>query len=145
MIGYDAGLRRFTRSIIEWVREASWNAGDTKMKRTISILAAGAIAGLAMASPGSAGAASFKQYPALSHGGGIVEVRDWTDNPQFRHDQFDNDFGWNNGRGFHHRRHFRRHSRHHYNNFYFGFPFAFAPLYRGYDCFRTWDGQLFCR
>jgi hypothetical protein len=118
------------------------------MRRSLSILAAAAIAvGAAAATLSSAQAATPLPAPVATSGD-IIEVGGrWENFHGDRHNAFRDD-GWN-------RRHFRRYPRFRHHGYYprrfhFGFPFAFRPLYYPYrsrysDCFRTWDGQLICR
>jgi len=120
-------------------------AGEEIMRRSISIIAAAAIAaGVSAASLAPVQSAPRPVSIATSgEGASAVELirhrrdreRHWRDDDGRRH--------WRQNRH-------RRHNRHFYpNQFYFGFPFAFAPPFyphRGYqNCFRTWDGQLLCR
>jgi len=123
------------------------------MRRSLSIIAAAAIAvGASAASLSPTQAAMLTPAPVAT-GDAIVEVGgpggNWETFHGDRHNAFRDD-GWNNG--WRHRRHNR--FRHHGNfrrhqPFYFGFPFAFVQPYHRYDrrrdCFRTWEGYVVCR
>ncbi len=103
------------------------------MRRSASIIAAAAILAASSIEVAPAQAAGIAAAPlAASVTSGIVKVRD-----AYRH----------------HRRDRRRqysYRRHQVPPFFYGFPFPFRPYAYQYprhrqDCFRTWDGRLYCR
>jgi hypothetical protein len=105
------------------------------MRRSVSILVAAAMVA-ASAAAGVAPAEAFVRAApvAVATSTGIVKADNWRYN-----------------RGY--RRHYDRRSyayprRYRVTPFYFPFPFAFTPRYYSYryqDCFRTWDGRVYCR
>jgi hypothetical protein len=150
MIAKNVGIPRSERSGPEWATKSVHDDRRLQMRRSLSIIAAAAIAvGASAASLSSTQAAMAVPTPVTTSGA-IVEVGgpggNWETFHGDRHNAFRDD-GWNNG-WRHHRRH-RHHSNFRRRHFYFGFPFAFRPHFYPYnsyrDCFRTWDGQLICR
>lgn len=101
------------------------------MRRTLSLFIAGAMLASTMGFA-PAQAASIQMPTSVTQGSGdIVQVRD-RDHRRYRH--YD-------------RHNYRDHYRHRRDvyPFYFGFPFAFAPPYSYRDCYRAWNGRIYCR
>jgi hypothetical protein len=125
------------------------DTGDIEMRRSLSILAAAAIAlGASVATLSPAMAAMPRLAPgATDTSSAIIQVQRWENFHGDRHNAFRDD-GWDRPRWRHQRRH-NRFGHHRFRRHEFGFPFAFRPHFYPYpsrrDCFRTWDGQLICR
>jgi hypothetical protein len=103
------------------------------MRRSVSIIAAAAILAASSIEVAPAQAAGIAAAPlAASANGGIMKTHD-----AYRHHRRD------------------RHRQYSYRRrqvppFFYGFPFPFRPYAYQYpryrqDCFRTWDGRLYCR
>ena len=120
------------------------------MRRSLSIIAAAAIAVGASAASLSFAEAAMPRPASVSTSGEIIEIGGRWDRDRGRHHRFRDDDGPNRGWRHHRRQNRFGHYRRRHQPFYFGFPFAFRPHYYPYrnrynDCFRTWDGQLICR
>ena len=117
------------------------------MQRSLrGVLAAAAI--VSLAALGSAPANSAQRMPLALGESPIVDVQ-FNGPHGDTHNAFREEHREGIGRFSPYRRYHNRNR--HFRNFYFGFPFGFAPPYYAYhrqrprNCFRTWDGQLFCR
>jgi hypothetical protein len=103
------------------------------MRRSVSVIAAAAILAASSVGLAPAEAAGISAAPlAASSNSGIVKAHD-----AYRHHRRD-------------RRRSYSYRRYQMPPFFYGFPFPFRPYAYQYprrrpDCFRTWDGRLYCR
>jgi len=104
------------------------------MRCFASIVFAASVAAACASGAASAEAAAVGSPPPIAAAplgsGGVIKVHDY----RYRHDH-------------ERRQHHSRYRQHNAPFFFYGFPFTQPNLYRPryQDCFRTWDGRVYCR
>jgi hypothetical protein len=135
MIAAYAGFDPPSRSTIMRLARRAKNDRSHRMRRPVSILLAAALAAASAMAVSSPSAAAPRLAPPAAAGtsveSGILKAHD-----PYRYQ----------------RRHHRRQQSHYRRPPPFVFGFHFGPQYqyryhrqRQQDCFRTWDGRVYCR